>query len=150
MCVLNTKIPWSTLSRSAILINRSLCEPYCRSVPIPAEVLACSRRLARTRAPSASWPSTSPRRAADLNWRPHDPRQGIQTRQSLPARSVCPGRLGRPDQPQTWERYGLKQWITAAKRRTASQRARHRARQQARPDPRAVGRAPTLLPPRRR
>ena len=35
---------------------------------------------------------------ADLDRRPHNPRQDIQTRQSLPARSVCPGGLGRTDQ----------------------------------------------------
>ena len=65
------------------------------------------RRLARTGA------------EADLDGRPHDPRQNLQARQSLSARSVRAGGLGRAGQAgiKHWERYGLKSWIEAAKKR---------------------------------
>src|SRR5262245_60926137 len=43
----------------------------------------------------------------------------IETRQSLSARSVRPGGLGRVVRagPKHWARYGLKSWIEAAKKR---------------------------------
>jgi hypothetical protein len=63
------------------------------------------RRLARTGA------------QADFDGRPHDPRQNLPARQSLPARSVRAGGLGRAVRIKDWERYGLKSWIEAATRR---------------------------------
>src|ERR1700730_2332159 len=51
--------------------------------------------------------------------RPYHPRQDIQARQSLSALSVRAGSLGRIGQgrPKHWDRYGLKSWIGAAKKR---------------------------------
>src|SRR6266567_4143727 len=65
------------------------------------------RRLARTGA------------QADLDGRPHDPRLNLEARQSLPARSVRAGGMGCAGQDKELgtERYGLKSWIEAAKRR---------------------------------
>src|SRR6202163_4264167 len=63
------------------------------------------RRLARTGA------------QADLDGRPHDPRQNLEARQShlrvlfVQAAWVVLVRI------KNWERYGLKSWIEAAKRR---------------------------------
>ena len=41
----------------------------------------------------------------------------IEAGQSLPARSVRASSLGGADQPQSWERHGLKRWLDAAKQR---------------------------------
>ncbi len=41
----------------------------------------------------------------------------IQARQSLPARPVLAGRVGRLIKPKSWERHGLKPWLEAAKKR---------------------------------
>jgi hypothetical protein len=54
---------------------------------------------------------------ADLDLKPHDPRQDIEVGQPLPARPVRPGSPGVLVKPKSWERYGLKPWIEAAKRR---------------------------------
>src|SRR6202049_3424427 len=65
------------------------------------------RRLARTGT------------TADIDGRPYHPRQDIQARQSLSALSVVQAawvvlvRVG----PKHWDRYGLKSWIEAAKKR---------------------------------
>src|SRR5882762_6927040 len=63
------------------------------------------RRLARTGA------------QANLDGRPYDPRQNLQARQSLPARSVRAGGMVVLVRIKNWERYGLKSWIEAARRR---------------------------------
>ena len=54
---------------------------------------------------------------ADLDRRPHHPRQDIQARQSLPARPIRASGVGRADQAEELERHGLKPWIEAAKKR---------------------------------
>ena len=54
---------------------------------------------------------------ANLDGRPHDPRQDIQARKSLPARPVRTGGLVVLIKPKSWERYGLKPWIEAARKR---------------------------------
>jgi hypothetical protein len=41
----------------------------------------------------------------------------LEARQSLSARSVRAGGLGRVDQTKSWKRQGLKPWIDAAKKR---------------------------------
>jgi hypothetical protein len=56
------------------------------------------------------------------------PRQGIQTRRSLPARSVCPGRLGRTDQAADLGALRAQAMDYGREEATASQRARHRTR----------------------
>src|SRR5262249_27788415 len=56
----------------------------------------------------------------NLDWRPNNPRQHIKTGQSLSARPVRPGGLGGVGQggaKALGERYGLKSWIEAAKKR---------------------------------
>ena len=58
-----------------------------------------------------------PRAQADLDWRPHHPRQDIEAGQPLPARSIRASSVGRADQATSWERHGLKPWIEAAKKR---------------------------------
>src|ERR1700732_2356348 len=63
------------------------------------------RRLARTGA------------QADLDRRPHHPRQNLEARQSLPARSVRAGGMGCAVRIKNWERYGLRSCIEAAERR---------------------------------
>jgi len=71
---------------------------------------------------------------ADLDGRPHDPRQNLEARQSLPARSVRGRRHGLCwSGSRTGNVTGLKSWIEAAKRLVAPQRAGDRARQQACP-----------------
>ena len=60
----------------------------------------------------------------DLDRRPHDPRQGLQTRQSLPARSVCPGGLGRIDQAAHVGALRAQAMDYSCEEATASQRAR--------------------------
>ena len=54
---------------------------------------------------------------ANLNGGSHDPRQDLEARQSLPARPVRAGGMGCAGQAKSWERYGLKSWIEAAKKR---------------------------------
>ena len=54
---------------------------------------------------------------ADIDRRPHHPGQDIEAWQSLPARSVRAGGLGCSDPAEELERYGLKPWIEAAKKR---------------------------------
>ena len=80
------------------------------------------RRLARARA------------QANLDRRPHDPGQDLEARQSLFARLVCPGGVGRPHPAQ--ELGALWAAVLARGGETAAtpQRAGHRARQQAGPD----------------
>ena len=79
----------------------------------------------------AAWLGLVPK--ADLHRRPHDPGQDIQARQSLPARSVRAGGLGRADQA---EELGAP-WAQALDRgrqeAAAPQRAGDCTRQQARP-----------------
>src|SRR5262245_5767620 len=55
----------------------------------------------------------------NLDRRPHHPRQYLKARQSLSARLVRAGRLGRvgQDRAKTLGAYGLKLWIEAAKKR---------------------------------
>ncbi|MGY4330962.1 transposase [Bradyrhizobium sp. LB7.2] len=70
---------------------------------------------------------------ADIDRRPHDPRQDIKARQSLPARAVCAGRVGCAGQGQglgaLWP-----QILDRSRQETiAPQRAGDCARQQARP-----------------
>src|SRR6266581_1428447 len=50
--------------------------------------------LQRSRLRRLAWTGAQ----ADIDWRPHDPRQDIEARQSLPARPVRAGGLGRADQ----------------------------------------------------
>ena len=54
---------------------------------------------------------------ANLDWRPHYPWQDLQTQQSLPARSTVQAAWVVLIKPKAWERYGLKRWIEAAKKR---------------------------------
>jgi hypothetical protein len=55
----------------------------------------------------------------NLDWRPHNPGQNIEARQSLSARAVRTGSLGHTckGEASRWEGHGLKPWIEAAKRR---------------------------------
>ena len=86
----------------------------------------CSQR-------AATWRVARIGPQADLDLKPHDPRQEIEVGQPLPARPVRPGSPGVLVKPKSWERYGLKPWIEAAKRRAAPQCVGDRARQQAGP-----------------
>jgi len=70
---------------------------------------------------------------ADLDGRPHDPRQNLEARQSLPARSVRAAAWVVLVRIKNWERYGLKSADRSRQEAVAPQRARDRARQQACP-----------------
>ncbi len=48
---------------------------------------------------------------------PNNPEQDIQTRQSLPARSVRKAAWVVLIKAKSWERHGLKPWLEAAKKR---------------------------------
>src|SRR5215471_17832644 len=54
---------------------------------------------------------------ANLDWRPHYPWQDLQTRQSLPARSIRAGSVGRVDQAEGLGAAWAQRWIEAAKKR---------------------------------
>ena len=79
------------------------------------------RRLARTGA------------QADLDGRPHDPRQNLQARQSLPARSVRAGGMGCAGQDKELGTLRAQILDRSRQEAVAPQRARDRARQQACP-----------------
>src|SRR6266567_2279683 len=66
--------------------------------------------LQRSRLRRLAWTGAQ----ADIDWRPHDPRQDIEARQSLPARPVRAAAWVVLIRPKSWERYGLKPWIEAA------------------------------------
>src|SRR6516165_9908874 len=87
--------------------------------------------LERPRLRRLAWAGTE----TNLDRRPNNPRQHIETRQSLSARPVRPGGLGRVGQGRAKALGAL--WAQVVDRSseeaTASQRPRHRARQQARP-----------------
>jgi transposase len=68
-----------------------------------------------------------------LDWRPHHPGQDIETRQSLPARSVRSGRVGFTDQAKELGSSWAQAMARGGQKAAPSQRPRHRARQQARP-----------------
>jgi hypothetical protein len=70
---------------------------------------------------------------ANLDRRPHHPRQDIETRQSLPACSVHSGRVGCTDQAEELAAPRPQAVARGGQEAAASQRPRHRARQQARP-----------------
>ena len=70
---------------------------------------------------------------ADLDWRPHHPRQDIEARQSLPARPVCAGGMGCADQAQDVGAPRAQALDRGRQEATAPQRAGDCARQQARP-----------------
>jgi len=74
-----------------------------------------------------------PRSQADIDRRPHHPRQDIQARQSLPARAVRAGGLGRADQAEELGAPRAQALDRGGQEAAASQRAGNRARQQARP-----------------
>ena len=64
----------------------------------------------RLRAPGSDWCPN------DLDGSPHDPRQNLEARRSLPARSVRAGGVGCAGQVTNWERYGLDPGRTAKRR----------------------------------
>jgi transposase len=68
----------------------------------------------------------------NLDRRSHHPRQDIETRQSLPARSIRSGRMGCTDQAQELGSSRAQAVARGGQEAAASQRPRHRARQQAR------------------
>jgi Transposase len=65
---------------------------------------------------------------ADLDRRSHHPRQDIEARQSLPARSICSGRMGCTDQTQELGSSRAQAVARGGQEAAASQRPRHRAR----------------------
>ena len=79
----------------------------------------------------AAWLGLVPE--ADLDRGPHHPRQDIQARQSLPARSVRAGGVGRADQAEELGAPWAQALDRGGQEAAASQRAGDRARQQARP-----------------
>ena len=74
-----------------------------------------------------------PRSQADIDRRPHHPGQDIQARQSLPARPVRAGGLGRADQAEELGAPRAQALDRGGQEAAASQRAGDCARQQARP-----------------
>ncbi len=70
---------------------------------------------------------------ADIDRRPHDPRQDIQARQSLPARPVRAGGMGCADQAKELGAPWAQALDRGGQEAAAPQRAGDRARQQARP-----------------
>src|SRR5438477_10525156 len=70
---------------------------------------------------------------ADVDRRPNDPGQDIQARQSLPARSVRAGRMGRADQTEELGTSRAQALDRCGQKKAASQRPCDRARQQAGP-----------------
>jgi len=70
---------------------------------------------------------------ADLDRRPHDPRQDIETGQSLPARPVRPGSLGRAGEAEVLGSLRAQTLDRSGQAAAASQRAGDRSRQQAGP-----------------
>ena len=68
---------------------------------------------------------------ADLDWRPHHPRQDIEARQSLPARSVRASSLGRADQATELGASRAQALDRRSKEAAAPQRSCDRACQQA-------------------
>ena len=70
---------------------------------------------------------------ANLNRRPHHPRQDIETWESLPARSVRSGRVGRIDQAEELGSSRAQALARNGQEAATSQCSRYRARQQARP-----------------
>ena len=79
----------------------------------------------------AAWLGLVPE--TDLDRRPHDPGQDIQARQSLPARPVRAGGMGRADQAQELGAPRAQALDRGGQEAAAPQRAGDRARQQARP-----------------
>lgn len=70
---------------------------------------------------------------ADLDGRPHDPRQNLEARQSLPARSVRAGGVGCAGQDKELGTLRAQVLDRSRQKAVAPQRARDRARQQACP-----------------
>ena len=79
----------------------------------------------------AAWLGT--RTQADLDRRPHDPRQDIETRQSLPARSVRAGGVGCVDQAEELGTPRAQALARGSEEAATSQCSCHRTRQQAGP-----------------
>src|SRR5712672_3471210 len=82
---------------------------------------------------ATSAPGSDSGAQADLDRGPHDPRQNLEARQSLPARSVCAGGMGCAGQDKELGTLWAQILDRSRQEAVAPQRAGDRARQQACP-----------------